>query len=94
MPVSVQRFFQAFPEFKNTDTALVQQKLDAAALRVQSATWDNLETQGVMFLAAHLLSVAPEGEQARLKKENRVTTYWLEFERMRKEATLGLGRVI
>lgn len=94
MTVTVQRFIQAFPDFRKTQRSLVQQKLDAAALRIQADTWDDLTDQGIMYLAAHLLTGAPEGEQARLKKENRATIYWIEFERMRKEVTLGLGRVI
>lgn len=94
MAVTVQRFLKAFPTFKKSPKELVEQKLLAAGLRVEAATWGALADQGVMYLTAHLLSDSPDGEQARLKKENRVTMYLLEFQRMRKEVTLGLGRVI
>lgn len=92
-PVSAARFRKAFPDFKGTSTVLVEQKLAAAALSVNETVWGDTAEQGQMYLAAHLLSSAPQGEQARLKKENRITTYWLEFERLRRCVTIGIGRV-
>jgi hypothetical protein len=93
MAVTLPGFRQAFPEFADTDDTLVMQKLKAAETRIAAGSWGDSYNQGVMYLAAHLLSIAPSGEFARLKKENRVTTYQLEWERMKKEVTMGLGRL-
>lgn len=87
------RFLQDYPEFKNTAVELIDKKIQSATKRINATVWADLTNDGIMVLAAHLLSVAPEGEQSRLKKENRVTTYQLEWERMKREVTLGLGRV-
>ena len=94
MTVTAQSFVQNFPEYNKTDRVLVQKKLDTALNQINAAAWGDTADTGHMYLTAHLLAVAPEGEQARLKKENRVTTYWIEYERLRKAAVVGLGRVI
>lgn len=93
MTVSVDRFRKAFPEFNETSAILVQQKLDAAELRIARGTWGDLADQGVMYLAASLLSSAPEGQLARLQKEDMYNTYQIEWDRMKREVTIGVGRV-
>lgn len=92
--MTLQSFVQNFPEFNKTDRTLVQKKLDTAFNLIDPGAWGSKADTGQMYLAAHLLTATPEGEQARLKKENRVTTYWIEYERLRKAAVMGLGRVI
>jgi len=92
--VSVERFRVMFPEFRGTAYSLTLQMLTAAESRTAAKVWGKQRELGIMYLAAHLLSVAPEGQLARLKKENRVTTYQLELERMRAAITMGSGRVI
>lgn len=93
MSVSVARFRQDFPDFKETSDELVRKKLAAASLRIASRIWGTLTDQGIMYLAAHLLSISPEGEQSRLKAKNRMTTYGSEWKRMKREVTFGVGRV-
>lgn len=94
MSVSVSRFLKAYPEFKRTEAELVEQNLTAAEGRIATAVWGDLATDGIMVLAAHLLSMSPEGEQARLKKENRATVYERTWVAMKREVTMGVGRVI
>lgn len=94
MTVTIQRFLLAFPEFSDTRRSLINQKMIAASERIAADTWGELADQGQMYLMAHLLSVSPEGEQARLKKENRGTVYGIEYENLRRAVTVGLGRVI
>lgn len=93
MALSVERFRLAFPEFRETDSTLINQKILAATFRTSESSWGALYDQALMYLTAHLLSVAPEGELVRLKKENRVTTYELTLNKMKMEATIGLGRI-
>jgi hypothetical protein len=94
MAVSVSRFKQAYPDFENTSNSLVSQKLTAALGRINTEVWGDQADQGQMALAAHLLSISPQGEQARLKMENRGTMYGKEWRQMIKEVTMGAGRVI
>lgn len=94
MPVSVSRFKKSFPEFRNTATELCEQKLASATLRIAERIWGDRTSEGIMYLAAHLLSMAPEGEQARLKSENRATVYERVWKDMKREVTMGSGRVI
>jgi hypothetical protein len=94
MAVSVHRFRKAFPEFDRSEDELCAQKIAEATARISATTWGTRADLGIMYLAAHLLSRSPEGEQARLKAENRVDTYMIEWQRMKLEVTAGVGRVI
>jgi hypothetical protein len=93
MSVSVLQFKRSYPEFKDTDPALVEEKLVAAESRTNQSVFGDNATQGIMLLAAHLLSISPSGEMLRLRKENRVTNYQMELERLRREVTMGVGRI-
>lgn len=94
MTVSVNRFRKAYPEFRDTSDELCSQKLAFAELRTAPSVWGALTEQGIMVLAAHLLSVSPEGQKARLATAPDKTVYQLEWERMKREVTFGVGRVI
>ena len=94
MSVTVHRFRLAFPEFKRTPEATIKEKIRSAALRVNASIWGDKADDGIMWLTAHLLSVAPMGEQARLKLENRGTMYGVEYKKMVREVTFAHGRLI
>ena len=94
MTVTPQRFRKAYTEFRETETGLIQQKLNQAVLRINSEAFGDLADEGVMLLTAHLLSISPEGEKVRLHKDTSKTIYSEELQRMRREVTAGLGRVI
>ena len=99
MAMNAARFLQDYPEFKNTAAELIDKKIQSATKRINATVWADLTNEGIMILTAHLLSVSPEGDQSRLKpispagKENKVTIYQMEWERMKREVTLGVGRV-
>ena len=93
MSVTVQRFLKEYPEFKSTDYQLIEQRLNHAALRVNSGTFGDLEEEGVMLMTAHLLSISPSGEKSRLVKESQQTMYLREYRRLAREVTFGLGRI-
>lgn len=91
MAVTVQNFRNAFEEFRKTDEELIASKLRFARQRINATVWGDIYDQGVMYLAAHLLSVAPAGQNTKLKPENAAkTVYWLEYERLRNTVTYGL----
>jgi hypothetical protein len=92
MAVTVHRFLEEFPEFKNTEYAVVKRKLEAAILRTNSTTFGDLTDQGVMYLCAHLIAISPVGEKVRLKKDMFETMYSRARQRLVREATIGVGR--
>ena len=94
MTVSVHRFLEEFPEFKNTEYAVVKRKLEAAILRTNATTFGDLVDQGVMYLCAHLIAISPTGEKVRLVKNSQETTYSIERRMLVRQATFGAGRVI
>ncbi len=88
MAVKVRKFKAEFPEFRATDDALIQAKLNQAARRIHAPVWGDMADDGVMFLAAHLVSISPTGEHARLKPGEE-TQYEKEWNRMKREVTTG-----
>jgi len=94
MTVTPQNFVTAYPEFRETDYNLVVEKIASAELRVQAAVWGDQRDDGVKLLTAHLIAMSPDGERARLSADSSKTLYWDEFDRLRREVTIGYGRVI
>ena len=93
MSLTAAIFKQEYPEFKRTSDDLIKRKLAAATLRVASAVWGAKTDSGVLLLTAHLLSLSPQGENARLEP-GQTTMYKEEFDRIRREVTIGVGRAI
>lgn len=91
MAVSVQNFKDAFEEYRKTDEATVAAKIRFARQRIDAGVWGDKYDQGVMYLAAHLLAVAPAGQNTKLKPENAAkTVYWQEYERIRNTVVYGI----
>ena len=80
MAITAADFVTKFPEFGTINTEspdLVQRALDDAAGQLSSKVWGHLYTQGVYYLAAHLLATGPFGEFARLQDaEPKQNGYW------------------
>lgn len=93
MTVSVPRFLNAYPEFRDTEYQLVEQRLNLATLRISTDAFGDLVDDGIMLLAAHLLSISPSGEKARLVKDETDTIYNRELTKMKIALTAGLGRL-
>ena len=88
MALTVKQFKNEYPQFRQTDEALVSAKLAAAGRRI-GALWADRADDGQGLLAAHLLSIAPGGENARLQKDMGKTIYQDEYEQMKLEITFG-----
>ncbi len=71
-----------FPEFAQTSTALVESRLAWAETRTPSDVWGEAQEQGIGFLAAHLLALAPQAKDMRAGEEKGVTMYSRERERL------------
>ncbi len=84
MAVNVATFLNAFPEFRKADQEEVRAKIGFATADVAAGTWGNRADEGIMYRTAHLLSIAPQGAQARLKSENRNTPYGVQYTELQK----------
>jgi hypothetical protein len=75
-PLTLSAFFARFPEFKATDTTLVQAAMNDAALQIDSSVWNTLAGVGQGYLTAHRLALSPFGQNARMvAKDGKSTTY-------------------
>ena len=57
-PPTVTLFKTIYPEFDQTDDAVIQYYLDSAAAELSQSLWGNCWPKAVMYLAAHELSLA------------------------------------
>jgi hypothetical protein len=80
------QFITQFPEFQNSDAALVQAQLTAAALEQDPSIWGVLFDQGQAYLAAHKLALSPYGQNAQMVARDQVTTYLTHWERLKIKA--------
>jgi len=94
MAVNVQRFRKAYTEFRETEPDVIRQKINLATARTSSDAFGDDVDEAIMLLAAHLIAISPHGEKVRLQKDPTKTIYMQELKRMRREATMGMGRVI
>lgn len=92
---SVAAFKAAYPAFGNAPDALVQAKLDEAALRTSTAAWGtgDLHTMGVSLRAADLLAKTPEGRRMRLVQNDGKSIFHDDLRALVRRVAMGLGRV-
>jgi len=89
MSWSVAAFKGEFPEFAATDDPIVAAALVRAEQRVDPIVWGEKTDQGVAYLAAHLLALAPFGQNARLASNSGTSIYHEEFRRLQREVAAG-----
>lgn len=89
MTVSLHTFRDEYPEFRNTADTEVTRKLARAKNRVRSNIWGDLTDEGVGLLTAHLLALAPAGQNARLDPKT-MTMYMPEYKKLQRVVTFGL----
>lgn len=86
MAVTVASLRTTRPEFEGTPTAVVQAAIDDADTEVDPRVFGEKADQAVSLLAAHKLSLAPFGQQARLAPKlvqdspHGTTTYGTEYD--------------
>lgn len=88
-PHTATTFRAAFPEFKGdavagtvVPVAFLQRCLDEAEREIDANVWGEDALTGHGYLTAHKLALSPYGRDARLKTDDRKTTYLTEFERL------------
>jgi len=72
-----------FPEFVNVPDAVVQAVIDDVAVEFDTRVWGKYLNKGMAYLVAHVLTLSPYGQQARIAaKAGSSTTYFQEYQRM------------
>lgn len=89
MAVTVLQFKAEFPEFDNTENAVIQSRLSMASRQINATVWGAKTNDGIKMLAAHLIALAPLGEQAKLRHENRGTIYGDQYEALKAQVAYG-----
>lgn len=72
------------------DDVLLQEVLDAAAVRTPPAVWGTWTREGHGYLAAHTLGMEPSGRDARLQNHDGQTTYGV----MRRNLERSIGAAV
>lgn len=86
-------FLAQYPEFSGADEALINAKLQAAALRTSPRAWGAKYAAGVMLRCADLLAKTPDGRASRLMVDDERSIYDADLKSMMRCAALGLYRV-
>ena len=86
-------FIVLFPEFSSAPTALIESRIAWAEARTTVEIWGELREQGVGFLTAHYLALAPGGK-AMGKGENAGETMYLEQRRFLEGVVSSGWRVV
>lgn len=82
-------FIVQFPEFTNSSVALVEAMLSAALLEIDADIWGDKATQGQWYLAAHKMALSPYGNNAEMKDNRGLTTYWVHYTALVRQVASG-----
>lgn len=82
-------FFARYPEFAEAGSELVNACLLEAGATIDQATYGNLYDAAQGALAAHLLAIAPFGQNVRMVAKDGSTTYRKRFDELQRAATCG-----
>lgn len=88
--ITVASFKARWTEFAPTADHVVQHALDEAVKRTDARLFGDRTDHAVSLLAAHELSISPQGMQARLEAQpDGSTTYLIELRLLRRERAGG-----
>jgi hypothetical protein len=87
--VLAEDFVHRFPEFKALTKDYIELVLDEAKAEIDPEVWGNKYRAGVLYLAADKIALSPLGQPARLQTDNGISTYRVEFERLRQMVSAG-----
>lgn len=78
-----------FPEFTRATDALIQSRIDWATARTPADIWGDKRDQGIAWLAAHFLALAPGSEDMRKGEKPGETSYGRERKRLNVQVSSG-----
>ena len=87
--VTPTEFKAAFPEFDRAADSLVDNRLEQAEFRTSLDVWGDLQVDGIMWLAAHLLALSPQGREMRIDPNKPETLYDMERKRLERIVASG-----
>lgn len=82
-------FKLAFPEFRPAPDSTVGSRLDDAESQLGGIWTGEQRARGKRYLAAHLLSLAPNAKEMALVSEDGSSIYEREFKRVQRSVTAG-----
>lgn len=89
MALDPETFKASFPEFKSTADELIQAQLDRAARHCDASVYLDKHEDAVLYRAAHLLALSPQGAAAKMVNKDGTTTYEKHFNEIRSEVGAG-----
>jgi hypothetical protein len=82
-----------FPEFANTDSALIDYRIEDAMRLVDASAFGDMTDQAVKYLACHMVALMPHGEPARLVESQEAsgasTTYERQYLLLKRSAVFA-----
>jgi hypothetical protein len=91
--INESQFRISFPEFKSASDALITACLARAESQIDPEVYGDLTDEAHGLNTAHILSLSPNGQMARLTSDKSKSTYGVEFTKLREQATALLSRV-
>ena len=89
MTVARADFLARFPEFEPAGVLMINATIVEAVRNVDPTVWGNKTDDGVRWKTAHLLSISPFGQQARMVSKDGSTTYGKHFVMLMRSVTPG-----
>jgi hypothetical protein len=89
MALNAGTFKLSFPEFRSTADELIQLQLDRAARHCDPEAYLTKYEDAVMYRAAHLLALSPQGAAAKMVNKDGTTSYQVHFDEIRREVGAG-----
>lgn len=94
MTVTLDSFLASKPEFNKTAPLLISTILAEAQLQVDYNVWGAKGDLGVIYLTAHLLTLSPQGQNARMIIQGKdgtmpTTTYWGFYKNLQRQVGSG-----
>jgi Protein of unknown function (DUF4054) len=92
--LSLDTFLTSFPEFANTPKGLLAAKLAESLLQIDPNIWGVKADTGQGYLAAHLITLSPMGQNARMIVASKngtqpTTTYMGHYRVMQQQVSSG-----
>jgi hypothetical protein len=84
MAFALATFRLRFPEFRTASDAMIQSFADAADKDIAADVYGDKADEARLYLTAHKLAISPFGRNARLVNEDGTTTYWSDYERIKR----------
>ena len=92
MAVTLAKFRNAYDEFRGTDDGTVLAKIRLAQFEVNDGVWGDRADAGVMLMTAHMIMMAPAGQNAKLVPKDGKTLYLKMFDRTKRAVVAGFAR--